>query len=139
MGDYWQIRTWPAPLEDQRVGALTTARVALAAVDAALAGRLAPDCVHEAGARARCAFRAAQSLVLAARELQLPPGERWPTRSAAQRRLIEQNADAGVDLVGGLASAGGLEQRRLLLDLLSLLSDLAYFLDVLGRRRGASK
>ena len=65
-------------------------------------------------------------------------GRRWSKRLITVRDLVEQNAEAGVDLVDGLAALNGEignEQRRLLLDLLALLSDLVYFLDVLGRER----
>ena len=68
-------------------------------------------------------------------------GRRWSKRLITVRDLVEQNAEAGVDLVDGLAAFNGeigSEQRRLLLDLLALLSDLVYFLDVLGRERPAS-
>ena len=65
-------------------------------------------------------------------------GRRWSKRLITVRDLVEQNAEAGIDLVDELAALNGGsdgEQRRLLLDLLALLSDLVYFLDVLGRGR----
>jgi hypothetical protein len=124
---------WPATLEEERVQALHAARVALSVVNAALAD---PGCNHEAGARARLAFRSAAGLMLAASRTPMGVGRRWSKRLITIRDLVEQNAEAGVDLVDGLAALNGesgAEQRRSLLDLLALLSDLVYFLDVLGR------
>lgn len=132
MGNSWQIKAWPAELEQDRSLALGAAKLALTLVDAALEDR---GCGHEAQARARAAFRAAQGLCLVAAEWQRPVGQRWPRRLTALRQLVSQNAAAGVDLLDGLAAQnGGGERRRLLLDLLSLLSDLVYYLDVMGRR-----
>lgn len=129
---------WPATLEEDRIQALDAARVALSVVTAALTD---PAYSHEAGARARVAFRSAAGLALAASRTSMGVGRRWSKRLITVRDLVEQNAEAGVDLVDGLAALNGeigSEQRRLLLDLLALLSDLVYFLDVLGRERPVS-
>ena len=129
---------WPATLEGDRVQALEAARIALAVVNAAVTD---PTNSHEAGARARMAFRSAAGLMLAASRTSMGVGRRWSKRLITVRDLVEQNAEAGVDLVDGLAALNGeigSKQRRLLLDLLALLSDLVYFLDVLGRARPVS-
>lgn len=134
MGKGWRIKTWPADLERDRIVALDAARLALSVVDRALSD---PSCAYEAQARARAAFRAAQGLSLVAAEWPRPSGERWPRRLTALRSLVEQNAAAGVDLLDGLTVGGGGNgggDRRLLLDLLSLLSDLIYYIDVMGRK-----
>ncbi len=124
---------WPATLEGDRVQALEAARVALSVVDAALAD---PTCNHEAGARARMAFRSAAGLMLAASRTSMGVGRRWSKRLITVRDLVEQNAQAGVEIVDGLVALNGVtssEQRRLLLELLALLSDLVYYLNLLGR------
>ena len=113
---------WPATLEEERVQALHAARVALSVVNAALAD---PGCNHEAGARARLAFRSAAGLMLAASRTPMGVGRRWSKRLITVRDLV--------DGLAALNGESGAEQRRLLLDLLALLSDLVYFLDVLGR------
>jgi hypothetical protein len=64
-------------------------------------------------------------------------GRRWSRRLITTRDLVEQNAEAGVSLVAELAALNGRangEQRRLLLEILALLSDLTFFLDQLGRQ-----
>jgi hypothetical protein len=125
---------WPATLEEERTQALQTARLALATVDAALADPANGD---EAKARARVAFRAAAGLMLSASQTSMGVGRRWSRRLITTRDLVEQNAEAGVNLVAELAALNGGangEQRRLLLEVLALLSDLTFFLDQLGRQ-----
>lgn len=114
--------------------ALRDARAGLAAVRGALDGL--PLCLPEARFLSNAAFRSAQILVLSAETVALSGGRRWSRRHKAIRGLIEQNAPAGLDAAAGLASAVNGAQRLLLLELLALLSDLVYFLDVLGREYG---
>ena len=90
--------------KSNRIQALHAARVALSVVNAALAD---PGCSHEAGARARLAFRSAAGLMLAASRTSMGVGRRWSKRLITVRDLVEQNAEAGVDLVDGLAALNG--------------------------------
>ena len=123
---------WPSTLETDRSSALRAARQAVTVVDNAISGA-DPACVHEAGARARAAFRAASVLMLAAQRERLP-GRRWSRRVKMIRGMIDQNAEAGADLAGALLQSENGDRRRLLLDLSAALWDLVYYLDVLGRR-----
>lgn len=124
---------WPSTLETDRSAALQAARQAVSVVDVAIAGA-DPDCTHEAGARARAAFRSASVLMLAAGRERIP-GRRWSGRQKTIRLLISQAAEAGADLAGALQASENGDRRRLLLDLSAALWDLVYYLDVLGRPR----
>lgn len=123
---------WPSTLENDRSSALAAARQAVTVVDVAINGA-DPACIHEAGARARAAFRSASVLMLAAKRERIQ-GRRWSGRVKTIRSLIDQNAEAGADLAGALLQSENGDRRRLLLDLSAALWDLVYYLDVLGRR-----
>ena len=125
-------------IEDVATHAQTTDRAsALSAVEVAIlhaqAAQADGERAYEAGARVHLACRNCQRVALA---LQLPAeGRRVARRTRAICELVEQHAQAGIVLAATLQDETIVNgaRRRALLDLLVILADLGYYLDILGR------
>lgn len=120
---------FPAQLDTNRVATLSLVEIALQHAQAAQADG---ERGYEAGARIHLAARQCLRLCLA---VAADKSQRQARRRRAILELIEQHAQAGIVLAASLQDdkiVNG-ERRRALLDLLIVLADLAYYLDVLGR------
>lgn len=117
-------------IETDRAAALSAVAVAILHTQAA---QTDGDRAYEAGARVHLACRNCQRVAIA----MLAPveGRRGARRVRAICDLVEQHAQAGIVLAATLRDVSIVNgaRKRALLDLLVILADLGYYLDILGR------
>ena len=123
------MQTWPATLDNDRIEALSAVDLARVHVSSATGDDRR---AHEAGVRARVACRLCLRM-LAAASTGWPEGRRLSGRMRALCELIEQHAQAGIVLSDATRGGAAEDRRLVLVDLLAVLADLGFYLDVLGR------